>query len=184
MRPESLITAESPSSEEKWYCLRSQPKHEHIAAAHLRQYEDIEVFCPRVKIQRSTRRGLVWFTEALFPNYLFARFERERWQARVRSSPGVSGIVHFGDDVPTIPDRALSDLRSAMEDSEMMTVAFTIAEGDDVEIVDGPFRGQTGVVKLLLPARERVKVLLEVLGGVTEVDLRLTSVFKEALLPL
>ena len=44
----------------------------------------------------------------------------------------------------------------------------------------GPFRGQTGVVKQLLPARERVKVLLEVLGGTTEVDLRLTAVFKEA----
>jgi hypothetical protein len=36
------------------------------------------------------------------------------------------------------------------------------------------------VVKQLLPARERVKVLLEVLGGATEVDLSLTSVFKEA----
>jgi transcription antitermination factor NusG len=49
-----------------------------------------------------------------------------------------------------------------------------------VEIVEGPFRGQNGVVKQLLPARERVKVLLEVLGGATEVDLSLTSVFKEA----
>ena len=49
-----------------------------------------------------------------------------------------------------------------------------------MEIVEGPFRGQSGVVKQLLPARERVKVLLEVLGGATEVDLRLTAVFKEA----
>jgi transcription antitermination factor NusG len=45
--------------------------------------------------------------------------------------------------------------------------------------VEGPLRGQTGVVKQLLPARERVKILLEVLGGTNEVDLRLTSVFKE-----
>src|SRR5712671_2857742 len=87
------------SLDTKWYCLRSQPKHEHIAAAHLRQFEGIEVFCPRVRIQRSTRRGLVWFTEALFPNYLFARFEMPAWCARVRSCPGVSGLVHFGNDV-------------------------------------------------------------------------------------
>lgn len=178
------MSMESSSLEKNWYCLRSQPKHEHIAAAHLRQYTEIEVYCPRVKIQRSTRRGLVWFTEALFPNYLFARFEREHWQAMVRSSPGVSGIVHFGDDVPTIPEQALADLRAAMEHTEIMTVPYTIAEGDDVEIVEGPFRGQTAVVKVLLPARERVKVLLEVLGGVTEVELRLTSVFRKASLPI
>ncbi len=171
-------------SDPKWYCLRSQPKHEHIAAAHLRQLEEVEVFCPRVKIQRSTRRGLVWFTEALFPNYLFARFEMLRWHARVRSSHGVSGLVHFGQDVPEVPAQALTDLRAYMADSELKTVSYSIAEGDDVEVVEGPFRGQNGVVKRLLPARERVKVLLEVLGGVTEVDLSLTSVFKEAALLL
>ena len=178
--PTSAILPASDLPEAKWYCLRAKPKHEHIAAAHLRQYEDIEVFCPRVRIQRSTRRGLVWFTEALFPNYLFARFEMTRWQARVRTSQGVSGIVHFGDLVPEVPARAVHDLRDYMQDTELKTVSFSIAEGDDVEIVEGPFRGQNGVVKQLLPARERVKVLLEVLGGVTEVNLCLTSVFKEA----
>ncbi len=167
------------SDEPKWYCLRSQPKHEHIAAARLRQCEDIEVFCPRVKIQRSTRRGLVWFTEALFPNYLFARFARERWQSLVRYSLGVSGIVRFGDHMPEVPERNLAELRAFMQDAELKVITFTVAPGDNVEIVEGPFRGQAGVVRQLLPARERVKVLLEVLGGVTEVDLQLTSIFKE-----
>lgn len=183
MFSESPIAAIVPAAEvsgPKWYCLRSRPKHEHIAAAHLRQCEEVEVFCPRVRIQRSTRRGLVWFTEALFPNYLFARFEMARWQARVRSSQGVGGIVHFGDYVPEVPARAVEDLRAFMEDSELKTVSFSLVEGDDVEIVEGPFRGQNGIVKQLLPARERVKVLLELLGGVTEVDLCLTAVFKEA----
>lgn len=183
MTLESALPSILPASEAsaaKWFCLRAQPKHEHIAAARLRQCEGIEVFCPRVRIQRSTRRGLVWFTEALFPNYLFARFEWLQAHALVRSSPGVSGIVRFGDHVPEVPAAALGELRNYMEDAELKTVSFRLAEGDDVEIVEGPFRGQNGVVKQLLPARERVKVLLEVLGGVTEVDLSLTSVFKEA----
>lgn len=168
------------SPDTRWYCLRARPKHEHIAAAHLRQYEGIEVYCPRVKIQRSTRRGLVWFTEALFPNYLFARFEMARWLALVRSAQGVSGIVRFGQDYPEVPERALSDLRAFMDDAELKTVSYTLTTGDAVEIVEGPFRGQTGVVQQLLPARERVKVLLEVLGGTNQVDLQLTSVFKQA----
>src|ERR1035437_7163225 len=56
-----------------WFCVRSQPKHEHIAAAHLKREPGIEVYLPRVRFKRATRRGPVWFTEALFPNYLFAR---------------------------------------------------------------------------------------------------------------
>jgi transcriptional antiterminator RfaH len=179
MRTETFDPA-ALSLDAKWYCLRSQPKHEHIAAAHLRQYEEVEVFCPRVKIQRSTRRGLVWFTEALFPNYLFARFEIAAWQARVRSSRGVSGLVRFGDEVPEVPARVLSDLQIFMEGFEVKVVPFTITQGDMVEVVEGPFRGQNALVKQLLPARERVKVLLEILGGATEVELRLTSVFKQA----
>lgn len=185
MDPEiSRLVISPEAAEPKWYCLRAQPKHEHIAAAHLRQLDDVEVYCPRVKIQRSTRRGLVWFTEALFPNYLFARFEMTRWHAHVRYCQGVSGILRFGDKFPEVPEKTLNDLRTFMQDAELKTVSFTIAEGDDIEIVEGPFRGQTGVVKQLLPARERVKVLLEVLGGATEVELRLTAVFREAPLQL
>jgi transcriptional antiterminator RfaH len=164
----------------QWYCLRAQPKHEHIAAAHLRQFADVEVFCPRVRFQRSTRRGLVWFNEALFPNYLFARFELAGWQARVRTCHGIRGLVHFGEKVPAVPPHALAQIREFMAGAELKTVPFSIAEGDDVEVVSGPFRGQTGVVQQLLPARERVKVLLEVLGGTTLVDLQLAAVFKEA----
>jgi transcriptional antiterminator RfaH len=170
----------SNPTEPKWYCLRAKPKHEHIAAAHVRLCEGVEVYCPRVKIQRSTRRGLVWFTEALFPNYLFARFEMERWQTHIRYAQGVSGILRFGLDYPEVPDQALVELRSFMEDAELKTVSFVLEEGDSVEIVEGPLRGQTGMVKQLLPARERVKVLLELLGGTNEVELRLTSVFKES----
>jgi transcription antitermination factor NusG len=79
-----------------------------------------------------------------------------------------------------VPDQALVELRSFMEDAELKTVSFVLEEGDSVEIVEGPLRGQTGMVKQLLPARERVKVLLELLGGTNEVELRLTSVFKES----
>ncbi|HXO97259.1 MAG TPA: transcription termination/antitermination NusG family protein, partial [Chthoniobacterales bacterium] len=60
-------------AESAWYCLRAQPKREHIAAAHLRILQGVTVFCPRIRFQRATQRGLVWVTEAMFPGYLFAR---------------------------------------------------------------------------------------------------------------
>src|SRR5260370_33331325 len=58
-----------------WFCLRAQPKREHIAAACLRQTCEVEVFCPRLRFRQLTSRGPVWFIEAMFPGYLFARFD-------------------------------------------------------------------------------------------------------------
>ena len=40
-----------------WFCVRSQPKHEHIAAANLRRNPDIDVLNLRIRFKRSTRRG-------------------------------------------------------------------------------------------------------------------------------
>src|ERR1041385_1328942 len=74
------LTPDAASAESRlpWVLLRSQPKHQHSAAAHLRRHEGIEVLNPRVRFARPTRQGRVWVTEALFPNYIFARFD---WRA-------------------------------------------------------------------------------------------------------
>src|ERR1700759_772358 len=98
-------------AESEWYCLRSQPKHEHIAAAHLRLLEGVTVFCPRIRFKRATRQGLAWVTDAMFPGYLFARFDLAAMHRHVRYSHGVSGIVRFADRYPTIEEGALAQLR-------------------------------------------------------------------------
>ena len=97
-----------------WFCVRSQIKHEHIAAQHLRKLPGVEVFCPRVRFQRATRRGKVWFTEAMFPNYLFARFELSFIRA-IKAEPGVASVVHFGPHFATVPDEIIADLRERLD---------------------------------------------------------------------
>ena len=78
-----------------WFCIRSQPKYEHLAAAHLQREPGFEVYLPRIRFKRATRRGPVWFTEALFPNYLFARFDPAACLRRVCHARGVRGVVHI-----------------------------------------------------------------------------------------
>src|SRR6478609_7914665 len=107
------------STEPAWYCLRSQPKHEHIAAAHLRLLGNVTVFCPRIRFKRPTRKGLVSVTEALFPGYLFARFELAEMHLRVRYAHGVSGIVQFADRFPTVEEAVLTQLRSHIGAAEL-----------------------------------------------------------------
>jgi transcriptional antiterminator RfaH len=154
-----------------WFCLRTEPKHEHIAAATLRRQLNITCFSPRVRFPKATRRGRVWFIEAMFPGYLFARFTYPLLHRRVEHSAGIRGIVHFGDYVATLDPQTMAALREKTGEEEIITLDPEIKVGQSVRIAEGPFQGLEVVVTRLLPARERVKVLLEFLGRPVETEI-------------
>jgi transcriptional antiterminator RfaH len=164
----------------RWYCLRSQAKHEHIAAAYLRIVEEITVFCPRVRFKRQTRQGLVWVTEAMFPSYLFARFDLATQGRQVEYGHGVRGIVRFADRYPTIEDNVLDQLRDYVGENEIKELAYGPSQGDNVRIAKGAFAGLEAVVTQILPARERVKVLMDFLGRKIEAEVECASILWQA----
>jgi transcriptional antiterminator RfaH len=160
------------TSSAAWYCVRTQPKHEHIAAAHLRQFVGgIDVFNPQLRIRRRTRRGAVWFIEALFPGYVFTRFDPATTLQAVKSTPGVKGVVSFGLRTPSIPDSVIDELRADFGQEHPIEVGDDIREGDRVTVATGPFQGFDATVLGVLPAPERVRILLDILGRNTRVEL-------------
>ena len=108
----------NPPDAADWYALRAKPKAEHLAAAHVSRLDGVDVFCPRIRFEKTTRRGRVWFVEALFPGYLFARFDLAESLRAVQSSQQVSGLVHFGTDFPTLNRAAIEELRAERDASE------------------------------------------------------------------
>lgn len=148
-----------------WYCLRAKNKAEHIAAAQLRQLEGVSSFSPRIRFPKATARGKVLFQQALFPGYVFARFDFATQCRLVSYSLGVTGMVRFGDDCPPVPRSHIEYLQQEMGPEELRTVEMTLEEGDAVEIAQGPFRGFEAVIHTYMPAKDRVKVLLEILGN-------------------
>jgi transcriptional antiterminator RfaH len=162
-----------------WFCLKSQPKHEHIAAAHLRQTSAVEVFLPRIRFKRATRQGTVWVTEALFPGYLFARFDWQDSLRVVQHSRGVRGVVHFGERWPAIPGETIRELQQAVGEAGLRTIPEQFLPGDEVEITEGAMRGLRAVVTRVLPGRERIAVLMEFLGRQTMIELPRHFLIKE-----
>jgi len=176
---ENPTPAPSAGEAALWFCLKSQPKHEHIAAAHLRQTSAVEVFLPRIRFKRATRQGTVWVTEALFPGYLFARFD---WQASLRQvqhSRGVRGVVHFGERWPAIPVKTIRELQQAVGADGLRTIPEQFLPGDEVEITEGAMRGLRAVVTRVLPGLERIAVLMEFLGRQTMIELPRHFIIKE-----
>lgn len=171
--------AEQSEDKRAWYCLRTQIKREHLAAASLRRLEDVEVLCPRLRYRKATRRGKIWWVEPLFPGYLLARFDFEEQERAVSYAQGVSKILRFGERVPAVPDGFVNDLRVELEkqesEKEVITVAPTISPGDEVEVVEGPLQGMTGQVVDVRPAQERVKIFVDFLGQQQPVDVDLFS---------
>ncbi len=153
-----------------WYTLRTKTKCEHIAAAHVRQFTDVETFCPRIRFHKATRRGKVLFYQAMFPSYIFARFNFEKQSRAVTYANGVSTIVHFGENYVPIAPAFIEFLKSEIGPDEVKLLKPVIKPGDEVEIAEGPFRGLKAIVHHYMPAKDRVKVLMEVLGQTQPVD--------------
>jgi transcriptional antiterminator RfaH len=80
--------------------------------------------------------------------------------------------VHFGQRIPVVPDLVIDELRQCFGSDEPVPVEERLDAGSEVTVADGAFMGSRGVVVRVLPARQRVQILLDFLGRTTlaEVD--------------
>jgi transcriptional antiterminator RfaH len=152
-----------------WRCVRTQPKREHIAVGQLNRLADIEVFCPRIRFQRNTKRGKVWFDEALFPGYLFARFEFDKNFRAVSGAVGVRGLVRFAGECAQVPDFVVEMLRNEFNGTVVIPEP-ELKAGDLAVMVDGALRGLRAIVTKVLPGGDRVKILMELMGTAVEAE--------------
>jgi transcriptional antiterminator RfaH len=159
-----------------WYCARTKPKHEHIAAANVRKNLKLEVFNPRLRLERVTQRGAVRLVEPLFPCYLFVRCVLGDKATEIQHTYGISSLVRFGLKIPKVEDSIIEELQRHFEAEEPMTVEDALAPDDEVIMAEGAFAGMSAKVLRVLPATRRVQVLLEILGGPTSVEVDRTSV--------
>lgn len=159
-----------------WFCLRAEPRREHLAATALRRRFGLECLSPRLRFRKLTQRGPVWFVEAMFPGYLFAKFVYSNQHRAVESSPGVRGIVRFGQRLAILPEDTVNEFQVKEGGDVIVMVDSSLKIGQPVQFIEGPFRGLEVVVTQLMPAKERIRVLFEFLGRSLEMDLPATKV--------
>jgi transcription antitermination factor NusG len=168
-----------PEPQTAWYVVHTRPKCEHLAASLMLGLPGVETYCPRIRFQRSTRRGKVWFVEALFPSYFFARFDPQVSVRAVKHAQNVIRIVDFGGNLIPVPDSVIAALRQEMGDQELREIQVGVSIGDTVELTEGPMRGLKGIVNSIHSGAERVKILLEFLGRESLVEVATTQLLTE-----
>ncbi len=172
LTPDQLFLKTEPL----WFCLKTQPKREHFAALGLRKDLEVNCFAPRLRFRRPTRRGPIWFVEAMFPGYLFAEFVYRERHRDVRYAAGVHQIVQFGEQVAVIDPEIMALLRQRTGEKELVTIDQEIKIGEPIEIAGGPFKGLEAIVTGILPAKERVRVLFDLLNRSVELEAPILNV--------
>jgi len=168
--PEIRSNSVERPNEIGWFVVHTRTKAEHIAAGMMRSQLGIETYCPRIRFQRATRRGKVWFVEALFPSYFFARFNPAELLRAVRHSQSVLNVVEFGSGLARVTNDVIDLIRTEMKGSDIREVSSPLQPGDEVEITEGAMRGLRGIVESIRPGEERVRILMEFLGSQNPIE--------------
>ncbi len=108
----------------------------------------------------------------LFPGYVLVKMimTDESWYI-VRNTRGVTGFV--GSTSKPIP---LSDAEVANLGVEKQTVQLDYAQGDNVQITEGPMAGFIGVVQSINNEAKTVDVIVSMFGRETPAELSFTQV--------
>jgi transcription antitermination factor NusG len=142
----------------------------------VRKNLNLEVFHPRLHVERATQRGVVRVLEPLFPGYIFIHCAVEERLNQIQRTNGISSLVHFGDRIPTVKDSVVAELQECFESEQPVKVEDRLSPGDEVTVGGGAFVGKRAYVLRVLPASQRVQILLDMLGGPTPVEVDRGSV--------
>ena len=157
-----LSTESSAPSTLSWYLVHTKPRQEDIALANLER-QGYECYLPQMRIERIRRRKAEVATEPMFPRYLFIRLDSsdqgKSWSP-IRSTLGVSQLVHFGARAARVDDTLVDLLRQ--RERALPTEAM-FHSGDSVVIADGPFAGIEAIYQTA-DAERRAFILLEILA--------------------
>ena len=161
----------STKEPKEWFCLRTQTKREHIAAAILDRLDEVEVFCPRISQIKKTRTGKKRFVEAMFPGYIFAKFQFHAHSRQVVHSQGITRMVELGER-RIIPKHVVEDLKASLPDDVIEAPDLSILPGAEIEVITGSLKGLNGKVLAQMSAQNRIQILLEFLGREITVDVK------------
>ena len=184
------IEGEEAAAEQQgqWYVLHTYSGYEDNVARNLRQriesmgMEDkiFDVVVPRekkIRVKNGKRRTI---EERLFPGYVLVRMivTEDSWYV-VRNTPNVTGFVGSGTTPTPVAQEEVDRLLKRMGDEEPK-YKIDVKEGDSVKIMDGPFKDFEGKISEVNDAKGTVKVLVNVFGRETPVELDYLQIRKDA----
>lgn len=175
-----------PADEMQWYVLKVQTNRERsirdsiVKRIKLEGMEEYfgEILIPTEKVVETKGGKRKVREQKLFPGYMMIqmRLTDESWHL-IRSTGGVGDFTGAaGKPVPMQEHEIQKLLGGPIEgegepQEEKVQIKFAIAVGDVVKVKEGAFENFEGKVDALDESTGRVKVMIEIFGRSTEVEL-------------
>lgn len=154
----------------RWYAVQCLSAKEAYAAAALEALLGLTVFLPVVR----RRYHSEYQPAPFFPGYLFAFADLHAVApSRIQSVPGVLRMVAFGERPLPVASAVIDYIRQQVRelDARGGLPAHDFRHGESVRFKTGPFRGLEATFQASLRPSERVRVLLEFLGSLREIEI-------------
>jgi transcriptional antiterminator RfaH len=152
-----------------WHAIYTKPGKEDSVAFRL-QGIGIEVLNPKLKSKKYKRNKIVEVIEPLFPCYLFANFDKEKYTHLITYTRGVRYIVGKRNPI-VVFDEIINTIRGSMEEENIVVVKpQRFDKGDRVLIKEGPFKDFYGIFEKEVKGYERVMILLDAISYKLELD--------------
>jgi len=157
-----------------WAVARLQPQHENAGLTHLR-LNGYEIYYPRVREKRIRQGRRIEVRPPLFWGYaLFVVKDGIRYTARW--AIGVSAVIMDGVKPARVPDAIIDEIKGRERNGAVVLPERTMFKpGDQVRVLTGPLSGHLAIFAGMKP-RERVEVLLQLLGSLQKVELPRDSI--------
>ncbi len=167
------------NQERNWYVLHTYSGYEDSVAKNLKRRiksldmegKIFDVVVPKekkIKIKNGKRETI---EEKIYPGYVLVEMivTDDSWYV-VRNTPNVTGFVGSGTTPVPVSETEMSHLLERMKIEEPKP-KIMVKPGELVKIVDGPFKGFEGKVSEIDEEREKIKVLVDMFGRETPVEL-------------
>ncbi len=174
------------TKERAWYVLHTYSGYEENVSENLKQrietmgMEDMifNIIVPKekkIKIKNGKRQTV---EEKIYPGYVLVEMivTDESWYV-VRNTPNVTGFVGSGTIPTPVSSEEISGLQKRMGVEEPK-YKIDVAVGESVKIIDGPFKDFDGKVSSIDEEKGKIKVLVNMFGRETPVELDFLQIKK------
>ena len=176
----------------KWYVVHTQSGYENKVQGNLAQRtkamnkEDYihEVVIPLENVVEFKQGKRVEVQKKMFPGYILvrARMNDEVWSV-IRNTPGITGFVGAGNKPTPLPRKEVENFLGVSIDGEGQPLKrakprMGYEEGETVRVKEGPFADFSGEIIEINEDQLKLKVLLNIFGRETPVELEFAQVAK------
>ena len=166
-------------SAKQWYAIHTYSGYEEKVAESIRQRADsldmsdkiFKVVVPKektIEIKNGKRKVV---EKRIFQGYVLVnmKMSEDAWYI-VRNTPNVTGFVGTGTEPTPVSDDEMEKIEKRMGiEQPKHQIDFKV--GEVVNIVDGPFKGFDGSINEIDPQKGKIKVLVNMFGRETPVEL-------------